>query len=63
MVMVAMVTIVMYGCGRGRQDFNEDWSDLVIGGRMGKKPESDVIRLVERENMKKQEMLHVVCAL
>ena len=30
---------------------------------MGKKPESDVIRLVERENMKKQEMLHVVCAV
>ena len=30
---------------------------------MAKKPESDVIRLVERENMKKQEMLHVVCAV
>ena len=23
-VMVAMVTTAMYGCGRGRQDFNED---------------------------------------
>ena len=30
---------------------------------MGKKPESDVIRLDERENMKKQEMLRVVCAV
>ena len=30
---------------------------------MAKKPESDVIRLVERENREKQEMLHLVCAV
>ena len=38
---------------------------VVVEGRisMRTEPESDVIRLVERENMKKQEMLHVVCAV